>query len=327
MLEGTYMKLTAIVLAACLLAFNSVPTPAQAIAPRTGEAFQVRKNILITDMTGARFSDQNIEDLKLFEDGTEQKITALSSNRGQLHLVIVIDDSGSMISQKDNVAAVGKFVVQNLEPSAQVQIVRFPSIRVVNEWTSDRSVLLKLFDEAPRASGSSPIYDGVWTALDQIKDANTLRDENRAAIVLISDCMEGGSLHRRDELLDELNKRGVPLFTVMLTEQFDRFLSSAPTPRIEQLMKHFERFPHDSALASGGSAYFPRKGDNAKLPLSETLKDLTAELWSQFVLTYTPTNQTRDGKERNLRIGVADSLDNITRAVRIKETYVGAQSR
>jgi len=61
------------------------------------------------------------------------------------------------------------------------------------------------------------------------------------------------------------------------------------------------------------------------LPLSETLKDLTAELWSQFVLTYIPTNQIRHGKERNLRVGFADTL--IKRVVRIKETYVGAQSR
>src|SRR5688572_8172362 len=138
------------------------------IDPKSGEAFQVKKNILITDITGARFIDQNIEDLKLSEDGAEQKITALSSNRGQLHLVIVIDDSGSMSSQKANVAAIGKFIVQNLEPGAQVQIVRFPSpggIRVVNEWTSDKTVLLKLFDEGPRGAGGSPIYDGVWTAL------------------------------------------------------------------------------------------------------------------------------------------------------------------
>jgi Ca-activated chloride channel homolog len=182
-----------------------------------------------------------------------------------------------------------------------------------------------LFDEAPRASGSSPIYDGVWTALDQIKDANTVRDEKRFAVVLISDCMEAGSLRRRDELLDELNRTGVPLFTVVLTDLFIRLLSRPPNAGTDFMMKQLERLAHDSALASGGSAYFPRKGDNAKLPLSETLKDLTAELWSQFVLTYTPTNQARDGKERKLRIDVADSFDK--RVVRIKETYVGAQSR
>jgi VWFA-related protein len=321
------MKLMATILAACLLAFNSASTPAQALNPGSGEAFQVKKNVLITDTTGARFSDQDIEDLKLSEDGSEQKITALSSNRGQLHLVIVIDDSGSMISQKANVAAVGKFIVENLEPNAQVRIVRFPSPRVVNEWTSDRSVLLKLFDEAARAGGSSPVYDGVWTALDEIKVAKAPGDEKRFGIVLISDCMEGGSLRRRDDLLDELKNTNVPLFTVLLTNQFDRYANSGANPRMEELMKRLERFSHDAALASGGSSYFPRKGDNAKLPLSETLKDLTAELWSQFVLTYTPTNQTRDGKERNLRLEAADTSDNIKRVMRIKETYVGAQSR
>ena len=124
------MKMMAVVLSVCLLAFNSASTNAQAIDPKSREAFQVRKNVLITDMTGARLSDQNIEDLKLLEDGSEQKITALSPIAGPLHLVIVIDDSGSMISEKANVAAVGKFIVENLEPNAQVQIVRFPAF----EW-------------------------------------------------------------------------------------------------------------------------------------------------------------------------------------------------
>jgi len=319
------MKLMATVLSACLLASNSASTPAQAINPGSGEAFQVKKNVLITDTTGARFSDQNIEDLKLWEDGSEQKITSLSSNAGPLRLVIVIDDSGSMTSQRANVTAVGKFIVQNLEPNAQVKILRFPSparTRVVNEWTSDKPELMNLFDERILVGGGgSPIYDGVWTALDQIKDAKTQPDEKRFAVILISDCMEGGSRHRRDELLDELSRTNIPVFTVMLADQYDRF------PNLQALMKQFERFAHDSALASGGSAYFPRKGDNAKLPLEETLKDLTAELWSQFVLTYTPTNQIRDGNQRNLRMEVANSFNNIKRVARIKETYVGAQSR
>jgi hypothetical protein len=144
---------------------------------------------------------------------------------------------------------------------------------------------------------------------------------------LISDCIEGGSLRRRDDLLDELKKTNVPLFTVLLTDQFDRFANSGANLRMDELMKRLERFSHDAALASGGSAYFPRKGDNAKLPLAETLKDLTAELWSQFVLTYTPTNQTRNGKQRKLRIDVANTFDNSKRVVRIKETYVVAKSR
>ena len=75
------------------------------------------------------------------------------------------------------------------------------------------------------------------------------------------------------------------------------------------------------APASGGSVYFPRKGENAKLPVSESLKGLAIELQSQFVLTYTPTNQARDGKERNLRIEVVETLDD-KRLAAIKETHV-----
>lgn len=325
------MKLMATVLAACLLALNTVSTPAQAINPKSGEEFQVKKNVLITDITGARFGDQNLEELKLWEDGSEQKITSLSPNTAPLHLVIVIDDSGSMSSQRTNVVAVGKFIVQNLEPNAQVQIVRFPSlerIRVVNEWTADKTALLKLFDEVPRiGGGGSPIYDGVWTALDQVKTAKATLGEERFAVILISDCEEGGSAHGQNELLDELNRTGVPLFTVMLSDQYARFSRGVPSPQMDELSKRLERFSHDSALASGGSAYFPRKGDNAKLPLAETLKDLTAELWSQFVLTYTPSNQNRDGKERKLRIDSADSMNGVKRVLRMKETFVVAQSR
>lgn len=66
--------------------------------------------------------------------------------------------------------------------------------------------------------------------------------------------MEGRSLHTRDELLDELNKTNVPLFTVMLMD--DRNVDSGPNSRKEGLMERLERFPHDSALASGGSDIF-----------------------------------------------------------------------
>jgi hypothetical protein len=57
----------------------------------------------------------------------------------------------------------------------------------------------------------------------------------------------------------------------MLTEPFNRYVNSGANPRMEELMKRLERFPHDSALASGGSAYFPRKGANAnRMPVGWT---------------------------------------------------------
>lgn len=318
------MKLVA-VLTASLLAFMVVSTNSQTQDPNSREVFQVKRNVLIKDATGAKLVDQKIEELKLWEDGTEQEITGLSANSSPLYLEIVLDDSGSMASQRANMTAIAKFIVQSLETGSHVQIVRFGGperVHVATDWTADKQQLLQALDEVPTHFGFSPIIDGVWTALDQIKGAKTLPGDKRSAVLLISDCMEGGSSRKPKELLEELIKANVPLFTVSLMEP----RSDSDHPRLEEYIRLIEKFPHDSALATGGSVYFPRKGENARLPVSESLKGLAIELQSQFVLTYTPTNQARDGKERNLRLEVAETYDG-KRSAMIKDTYVVTLSR
>lgn len=319
----------AVVLMAGLLAFTVVSTNSQAQDLNGREPFQVERNVLIKDVTGAKLADQRLEDVKLWEDDTEQTITALSANSSPLYLQIVMDDSGSMGRQRANMTAIAKFIVENLETGSQVQIVRLgvtERIRVANDWTADKLLLLNALDEKPRAGWGSPIYDGVWTALDQIKTAKELPGDKRFAVVLISDCAESGSSHTANELMTELKDVDVPLFTVVLVEMLNRF--GVPEPRFEEMMRRFEKFPHDTALASGGSVYFPRKGDNARLPLSETLKSLVIELQSQFVLTYTPTNQARDGKERKLRLELAETYAyDGKHTAAIKETHLVTLSK
>lgn len=319
------MKLL-VVLTASLLAFMVVSANAQALDPNSREAFQVKlqvkKNVLIKDIKGAKIDDQKVEEMKLWEDGTEQEITALTANLSPLYLDIVLDDSGSMGRQRATMTAIAKFVVESLEAGTKVQIVRFGGperVRVANEWTDDKAMLMQFLDEGPTVGGGSPIFDGVWTALDQIKTAKELPGEKRFAVVLISDCMEGGSKRKAPELLEELTKVDVPLFTVSVLELPNRPIMA--DTRFEEALQKYEKFPHDSALASGGSVYFPRKAENAKLPLTESLKGLASELQSQFVLTYTPTNQARDGKERKLRIEAVESFDG-KRIAAIKETHV-----
>ena len=64
---------------------------------------------------------------------------------------------------------------------------------------------------------------------------------------------------------------------------------------------------------------------HASRPAAATQSCVAAELRSQFVITYTPTNQARDGKERNLRIEFAETYDGIKRIAAIKGTHVITQ--
>jgi Ca-activated chloride channel family protein len=302
--------------AACLLALSGASTQAQNSDQKAEKPFQVKKNVFIPAIT--TIDELKIEALKLFEDDAEQAITGFSNDPSQLYLEIVIDDSGSMSAQRDQVKAVGKFVIQNLSSESQVQVIRFAShdkIQTLNEWSSDKSLLAGKVDEASYGSGDSPIIDSLLTALDEIKKTRELPGEKRFAIVLISDCGEGGSRHSETELMQELAKANVPVFVIGLIPQFEGY-------RMQEYELTIERFAHRSALASGGSVYFPLKGDNAKLPLTESLDPLAAELRSQYVVTYTPTNQAANGKERKLRIDITDTLEGFKRQAVLKPTYV-----
>ncbi len=318
------MKSIVALLAAGFLAFTGVLTYAQTQEPKGKELLRVRRNVLITDTAGAMLGEQKAEDVKLWEDGAEQVVTSLSYNSSPLYLEIVLDDSGSMAPFKTVMADAAKFLVEGLEESSKVQIVRFSSgVRIANGWADDKPFLLKALSDDMGRGGSSPIFDGVGTALDQIKLIKSEAADKRFAVVLISDCMEGGSSRKLNELMDEMKEVDVAVFTIMLTPPIKR--PDTPDPRFEEPLQRFEKLPHELALQSGGSVYFPTKGENAKLPISETLKGLAAELRSQFVLTYIPANQARDDKERHLRIEFAEKYDGINRTGAIKETHVITQ--
>ena len=319
------MKWTFTLIALGAVALFGISATAQKTSPKAEEVFQVKRNILVTDAAGAKLFDLNVEDLKISEDGSEQKPVNFTANTSPLLLEIVLDDSGSMASQMKHMIAIAKFIVENLEQDTHVQIVRFGNlerVKLENEWSSDKQLLLKELDERRSQGMNSPVHDGLFVAIDQLKQAKLINNDARAAIILISDCMESGSTRNQGELFEELRKSDIPLFVVAMTDSYDLPNQAFVKALADKQTKVIELFAHTSALLSGGSAYFPRKGDNAKLPLTETLKDLVTELRAQYVMTYVPTNQNRDEKERKVSIALSDSIYGDKRVGTFKQTYL-----
>ena len=320
------MKWTFTLIVVSAIALFGISPSAQNISSKDSDVFQVYRNVRITNPDGKKINNITLDDLKVWEDGNEQRPLSFTANTSPLLLEIVLDDSGSMTSQMKHMIDIAKFIVENLEQGTYVQFVRFGNldrVKLANEWTSDKQLLLKDLDERRGQGANSPVHDGVWIALDQLKQAKQANNNDaRAAIVLISDCMEGGSSRNQQELFEELKKSDIPLFVVAMTEALESPNLPVSKTQVDMPMSIIERFAHTSALLSGGSVYLPRKGDNAKLPLAESLKDLVTELRSQYVVTYVPTNQDRNGKERSLRIALADHVSSDKRIVSAKTTYV-----
>ncbi len=57
---------------------------------------EIKANVLISDEEKQLVGDVKKEDIKIFEDGVEQKITYFSEKKPVFNLGIVVDNSGSM---------------------------------------------------------------------------------------------------------------------------------------------------------------------------------------------------------------------------------------
>src|SRR5688500_11540971 len=69
------------------------------------KSVEVKANVAVLDSSGNLDVDAKQEDIKIFEDGVEQKITYFAKKEPVLNLGLVIDNTGSMRWQLDTLVA------------------------------------------------------------------------------------------------------------------------------------------------------------------------------------------------------------------------------
>jgi Ca-activated chloride channel homolog len=263
------------------------------------EELKMSRNILITDPDGTLLNDISPSGLKIFEDGQEQKISGLRLDPSPLSLVMVVDNTGSMRPFLDQVIDTAKLVSRSLPLSAEVQVIRFVNRSKIENWqpwTTNRRELDTAIDNFFIESGQSAVVDALMLGLSEIDTRRKRDPKRRFAVLLISDGEDRESYFNKSQLRIRAEAAGVPFHIVAF-----------PNELPARTKREATRFIHDLALVAGGSTYFPRSKENAKVTLSESLKELIGELRSQYVLSYVPTNQYRDGKERAVKVEKANA--------------------
>src|SRR5690349_15167677 len=91
------------------------------------KVFNARANLLVVDDKDHFVSGIKADDIKLFEKGVEQKITYFSAKAPRLNVSLVIDNSGSVGYELDEIIKISKLVVANLSPSDKANVIRFVS--------------------------------------------------------------------------------------------------------------------------------------------------------------------------------------------------------
>jgi Ca-activated chloride channel family protein len=285
---------------------------------------EVKVNVNVLDAAG-NVSGEEIKqtDLRIFEDGVEQKITYFVRKENVLNLGFVMDNTGSMRMRLDEIISSATTVIDALNSNDRAFIVRFVSsdkIQLVQNWTTDKAPLRLAMNNLYVEGGQSAVIDGLYAAVkEKFLSYAVQNPAQRHAILLVSDCENRASVYNLEQLLELTKGTDIQIFVLAdisdLNNEFNSFT------KLKNARKNAEYLAHTLALQTGGTAFVTTKAKEKK-DLPAVLKTLTAELRSPYVVGYTSTNPKRDGVPRKLTVQVADNAKGEKRRGAIRESFV-----
>lgn len=244
-------------------------------------------------------------DFKLFEDGDEQRVVQFESSSAPFDLILLIDLSGSTREVVKLIRAAALRFVQAARPADRIGVITFAGeATVVSPLTADREVLRQRVETIDTARGDTKLYDATNFAMDEVLKES--KKSRRSAIVLMSDGLDGtipgisgqlGSRRSYQETLRNIQEFDGVLYTLWLNTEYEAMSPLDTQP--EAFDAGHDRMK-EMADAGGGVFYEVERLTD----LAGAYEQVVADLGTMYSLAYRPSNSTRDGKWRAIKIKV-----------------------
>lgn len=282
----------------------------------------VNLNVRVVDRYNRPVNDVKKDEFKVFEDGVEQQIFNVTTEEVPVSYGIALDRSASLRPQIQKVIDAGKKIVESNKPGDETFLVTFISsdkIALETDFTSDKSLVTESLDNIYVEGGQTAVIDGIFLAAEKAanyKKGDKLSDKRRRALIVVTDGEERQSTYSEKELFDFLREEDVQLYIIGFVEELDTDKSLIRGSKREKAEKLINRL----ATETGGKAYYPKSLDEIPHVAEEIIKDLR----TQYVVSYYPSNKTRDAKFRSVRVTVADVKGREKRIAITKQGRVAA---
>jgi Ca-activated chloride channel family protein len=320
---------------------RGVPTPSPTVTPvaaptiREEDAVEkvetelVNLSVRVVDRNNRPINNIPESEFKIYEDNVPQKIEFFSKSEVPTNYSLVIDNSGSLRSQIEEVIEAGKILVAANKPEDETSIIRFVSsdkVTIEQDFTSNKADLNDALDGLYIEGGQTAIIDAVYLAASKVTEyekATNKVDRRRRALVLVSDGEDVSSFYSQQQLFDLLRETDVQIYVV----GFVKDLSAEKGFITKSKQGKARSFLEKLASETGGKAYFP----NSVSELSGIARDIASELRTQYSIGYLPTNDRNDGTFRNIKVVVEDGPNKqkriaLTRAGRVADGAAGTST-
>jgi Ca-activated chloride channel homolog len=218
---------------------------------------------------------------------------------------LIFDATGSMSDKISRARDAAVAFLKTGNPEDEYFLITFSQQpRLEETFTTDISRLQNrmLFTAT---KGLTPLFDAVYLGLEQMKSANN----KRKALLLITDGEDNHSRYSFFDVKEFLREQDVQIFAIGIVDSTeDLALGRSGRTTIEDLVE-----------VSGGRAFFPESAEE----LEDICSKIAIELRNEYVLGYHPSNDTKDGRWRKIRVKVSPPKGATRLSVHARSGYYG----
>jgi Ca-activated chloride channel homolog len=261
----------------------------------------VTLNVRVIDRNNRPIDNVRESDFHVFEDGVPQPIESFSREEVPISYGLAVDTSQSLRSQIQGVIDAGKIIVNSNKPGDETFLARFISsdkIETLQDFTANKDLLIDGLDNLYVEGGQTAIIDAVFLTAEHVAEfkKGDDSDRRRRALIVITDGEDRASFYSQEKLFARLREADVQIYVIGFVNELDReggFIRKSPRDKAVNLINKL-------ATETGGRAFMPQSLSELPRIANEIVRDLR----TQYVVSYNPTNKSRDGSFRAIKVNV-----------------------
>jgi VWFA-related protein len=240
-------------------------------------------------------------DFRIFEDGEPQEIVNFGQEGLPTRIALVLDSSGSVVSEWGTIKYATKRFLENLKPEDQFSLTSFNTeIKLRMDWghKTDRvdPVLTSIY-----CKGNTKLWDAIYVVSNDVLKGI----KEKKAMIIMSDGMDNESAVSYDEALQAAVRSEAAIYVVSKTEAIRQlwmaankgsFYGGVPNEAFVQADLVLRKLAHET----GGRVLYP----NTFGQLDNIYAQVDEELRNQYTLGYISSNTIKDGSYRKIAVSV-----------------------
>ena len=240
--------------------------------------------VTVTDPMNRLVTGLEKDNFLLTDSGQPQEIKHFSSEDAPISLGVIFDISGSMSNKidKSRDAVVEFFKTAN--PEDEFFLVTFsekPEV-LADFTTSVEDIQSKLVYTSPK--GRTALLDAIYLGMNRMHKAK----HQKKALLIISDGGDNHSRYTEGEIKSMVKEADVQIYAIGL---YDRDFKTAEEREGPQLLTEISDVTGGRTFTIGNTN-----------ELADVATKIGIELRNQYVLGYRPSNPSKDGKWRKIKV-------------------------